>query len=125
MDRNERDRGVTLVELLVVVVILATLAGVVAFSVSGISDTGQTAACRTEASIVRTAEEAFRANDPSHVYGSVTSLKPKYLGTAPAQVTITLSAAVTGPPVIPAGATYSLAWTTGSACASVTPAIAP
>ena len=42
------EEGFTLIELLVVVAILAILAGVVVFAVQGISDKGQTSACKID-----------------------------------------------------------------------------
>ncbi len=56
------DSGFTLIELVIVILILGVLAGVVVFSVRGISDRGSLAACRTEVRTVETAIEAARAN---------------------------------------------------------------
>lgn len=61
--KNALQKGFTLVELLVVIVILGILAAVVVFAVNGISDRGQTAACNTDASTLRTAVEAYRAKN--------------------------------------------------------------
>ncbi len=60
-DKNLAQKGFTLVELLVVIVILGILAAVVVFAVNGIQDRGQNSACSTDASTVRTAVEAYRA----------------------------------------------------------------
>jgi prepilin-type N-terminal cleavage/methylation domain-containing protein len=57
----KEDEGFTLVELLVVIAILGILAGIVVFSVAGITDTGKTAACSTEKAEVQTAQEAYFA----------------------------------------------------------------
>lgn len=58
---RREDRGFTLIELLIVIVILGVLAAVVVFSVRGITDTGEQAACETEVKTVEVAVEAFYA----------------------------------------------------------------
>ena len=60
-DANLLQQGLTLVELLVVIVILGILATVVVFAVNGIQDRGQLNACKIDAQTVRTAVEAYRA----------------------------------------------------------------
>jgi prepilin-type N-terminal cleavage/methylation domain-containing protein len=61
----KKDEGFTLVELLVVIAILGILAGIVVFSVAGITDNGKLSACATEKSEVTTAQEAyFASNSP-------------------------------------------------------------
>jgi peptide/nickel transport system substrate-binding protein len=59
--RGAGHGGFTLIELLVVIVILGILAGVVVFSVSGISNKGESAAFQTDARTLRTAQEAYFA----------------------------------------------------------------
>jgi len=52
------DRGFTLVELLIVIVILGVLATITVFAVRGITDRGKQNACASDAKIMRTAEES-------------------------------------------------------------------
>jgi prepilin-type N-terminal cleavage/methylation domain-containing protein len=113
----KQDEGFTLVELLVVIAILGILAGIVVFSVAGVTDTGQKAACQTEASTVRSAEEAYFANTKS--YGDATNLTSapnKFLQQTPGLVTIAST-----------GTTFTLSWTGGATgtCGKITPAIVP
>ena len=68
------QRGFTLVELLVVVLILGVLAAVVVFSVGGITSRGRNASCVTEVREVRTAIEAYKAQ-------SATNANPANLNT--------------------------------------------
>jgi prepilin-type N-terminal cleavage/methylation domain-containing protein len=57
------EGGFTLIELLIVIVILGVLAAIVAFSVRGITDRGEVAACKAEVKTVATAIEAYYAKD--------------------------------------------------------------
>lgn len=60
------DRGFTLIELLIVIIILGVLAAVVVFSVRGITDNSEEAACKTEIRIVETAIEAYYAENTAY-----------------------------------------------------------
>jgi prepilin-type N-terminal cleavage/methylation domain-containing protein len=57
------EKGFTLVELLVVIVILGILAAVVVFAVGGTEANAKQAACKSEKATVEAAYEAYRAQD--------------------------------------------------------------
>jgi len=84
---EKQDKGFTLVELLIVIVILGILATVTVFAVRGITDQGQTAACSADEKTLEVASEAYVAqygNTPIPVTG----------GTAPTGATWTPGATV-------------------------------
>ena len=60
---TKQDKGFTLVELLIVIVILGILATVTVFAVTGITNKGKTSACQSDAKTIQTAEEAYSANN--------------------------------------------------------------
>jgi prepilin-type N-terminal cleavage/methylation domain-containing protein len=59
--QNVLERGFTLVELLIVVVILGILAGIVVFAVGNLTTGAKTSACSAEKSTIATAVEAYKA----------------------------------------------------------------
>jgi prepilin-type N-terminal cleavage/methylation domain-containing protein len=60
---NKQDKGFTLVELLIVIVILGILATVTVFAVRGITDRGQENACAVDSRTLETSIEAFYAQE--------------------------------------------------------------
>jgi general secretion pathway protein G len=70
IEETKQDKGFTLVELLIVIVILGILATVTVFAVTGITDKGKTSACKADLKTIQTAEEAYSAN-----HGNYTSLQ--------------------------------------------------
>jgi len=58
---EKKDKGFTLVELLIVIVILGILATVTVFAVRGITDQGQQSACKADQKTLEVAVEAYYA----------------------------------------------------------------
>lgn len=82
--RAAKDAGFTLIELLIVIVILGVLAGIVVFSVRGITDRGDTAACQANYSTAVTAVEAYIAKDPAGAKpATLAALVPDFLQSDP------------------------------------------
>jgi general secretion pathway protein G len=66
VEATKQDKGFTLVELLIVIVILGILATVTVFAVTGITNKGKTSACQSDLKVIQTAEEAYNANTGSY-----------------------------------------------------------
>lgn len=60
---RKNESGFTLIELLIVIVILGVLAGIVVFSVSGITDRGDESACKANIATIDVAVEAYYAQE--------------------------------------------------------------
>ncbi|HEY5247295.1 MAG TPA: prepilin-type N-terminal cleavage/methylation domain-containing protein, partial [Dermatophilaceae bacterium] len=84
---RENESGFTLVELLIVIVILGVLAGIVVFSVSGITNRGQKEACSASLKTVQVASEAFYAQKGFYAESMEKQLVPGFLQSAPDTVT--------------------------------------
>ncbi|MEN9645194.1 MAG: hypothetical protein RL238_1863 [Actinomycetota bacterium] len=82
MVAQKKDRGFTLVELLIVIVILGILATVTVFAVRGITDKGQENSCKVERRAIETSFESFFA-DTGGDAAAWTDLVPAYLKTDP------------------------------------------
>ena len=66
VEEKKQDKGFTLVELLIVIVILGILAGIVVFAVGNLTSNAQKNSCATEKSTIITADEAYKAQTGSY-----------------------------------------------------------
>ena len=82
---NKQDKGFTLVELLIVIVILGILATVTVFAVRGITERSQTNACDVERRALETAVEAYYVDIGAQTFpANLAALETAgYLKTAP------------------------------------------
>ncbi|MFN2641134.1 MAG: type IV pilin protein [Actinomycetota bacterium] len=87
--------GFTLIELLIVIVILGILAAIVVFAVGGITNRGQTDACKTDTRTLRTAEEANFAKNSTYA-DMATLVSNGFLASASTYHTIALTGGGTG-----------------------------
>ena len=78
----KNDKGFTLVELLIVIVILGILAAVTVYAVRGITDKSQENSCATEQRAIETATEAYYADNGADA-AAMSDLVPGYLRTDP------------------------------------------
>jgi len=86
-DARRNDAGFTLIELLIVIIILGVLAGIVVFSVRGITDRGDVAACKTNVSTADTGVEAYYAKNGNNP-ASLGALVPDFLKSDPSAATV-------------------------------------
>ena len=113
VEETKQDKGFTLVELLIVIVILGILATVTVFAVTGITNKGKTSACQSDLKVIQTAEEAYNANTGN--YGDQPALVAGGLMHAVSPNFAVTVGAGTG-----AAASYSLAGVVGTDCAGMT-----
>ena len=83
-----RTRGFTLIELLVVIVILGVLGAVVVFSVRGVTNDSQDAACDTEKRTLETAVEAYYAQNGSYAADGDALVTANLIREAPSNYTV-------------------------------------
>lgn len=83
---SKQDKGFTLVELLIVIVILGILATVTVFAVRGITDRGQENSCAVDSRTLSTSIEAFYAQEQRDpLFLEELTVRPLVIGaTAPA-----------------------------------------
>ena len=93
-ENRRSEAGFTLIELLIVIVILGVLAGIVVFSVRGITDRGDVAACKANVKTAEVAVEAYYAKVGSNP-ADLAALVPAYLKSDPSASTVDAKQRVT------------------------------
>jgi prepilin-type N-terminal cleavage/methylation domain-containing protein len=94
---RQGEEGFTLIELLIVIIILGILAAIVVFSVSGITDRGSAAACKSDAATVQTASEAYYAQNGTYAPSETALQTAGFLHSIPSSSEISYAGgAVTG-----------------------------
>jgi prepilin-type N-terminal cleavage/methylation domain-containing protein len=106
VQETKQDKGFTLVELLIVIVILGILATVTVFAVTGITNKGKTSACQSDAKTIQTAEEAYSANTGAYTAVQADLVNAGLLHAPSTKYVVALVAAQVGPPAV--AATYTL-----------------
>ena len=97
-ENRRSEDGFTLIELLIVIVILGVLAGIVVFSIRGITDRGDVAACKSNLKATEVAVEAYYAkngSNPASTGTGVGGLVPDYLKQDPSAAPVPANQRVT------------------------------
>jgi prepilin-type N-terminal cleavage/methylation domain-containing protein len=115
VEETKQNKGFTLVELLIVIVILGILATVTVFAVTGITNKGKTSACKSDATTIQTAEEAYSANNGAYTVLQSDLVNAGLLHSASTKFTIALVGATTT-----TAASYTLTGVAGGDCAGMT-----
>jgi general secretion pathway protein G len=79
IEEENKNKGFTLVELLIVIVILGILATVTVFAVRGITDQGKTSTCKADKKTLETAVEAWYAQNGTVNNPTEAGLVPAFL----------------------------------------------
>ncbi|HEX3090861.1 MAG TPA: prepilin-type N-terminal cleavage/methylation domain-containing protein [Ilumatobacteraceae bacterium] len=91
VEETKQDKGFTLVELLIVIVILGILATVTVFAVTGITNKGKTSACNADLKVLQTAQEANNANTGSYAASQATLVSNGLLHAVSPNFTVAVS----------------------------------
>ncbi len=102
LEVEKQDKGFTLVELLIVIVILGILATVTVFAVRGITDQGQTSACAADKKTLEVAVEAWYAQNGTLTTITEAALVPGLLRAQSTTYDVTSTGGVVAAPNNPA-----------------------
>jgi general secretion pathway protein G len=91
---RKAEGGFTLIELLIVIIILGVLAGIVVFSVRGITDRGDASACKANQKTAEVAVEAYYAKNGSNP-ATLAALVPTFLKSDPSDASVDAKQRVT------------------------------
>lgn len=94
------EKGFTLVELLIVIVILGVLAGIVVFAVGGVTDRGKTSACKADVQAVTTAAEAAYAQNGTYPASIALLVAGGFLHAPPTGEVVTYTVTAGPPPAV-------------------------
>ena len=114
---NKQDKGFTLVELLIVIVILGILATVTVFAVRGITDQGQDSACAATEKTLQVAVESYYAQEGTAADPDMDGLVTADFLVAPSSNYAITSETDGNGAVVPGGATVTAI--VGGECAAV------
>src|SRR2546422_6376135 len=91
MRKMQSQDGLTLIELLIVIVILGILAAIVVFAVGGITDKGKAAACKADRGTIEVASEAYYAQNGSYAATMDALVAAKLLRETPSSTAYTVN----------------------------------
>lgn len=106
--KNDQDKGFTLVELLIVIVILGILSTVTVFAVRGITNNGKKSACAADKKTLEVAAESYMATNGAYPADVATMVSSgllqdastgnwTYAGPAAGDTTYSITAVAGGP----------------------------
>jgi prepilin-type N-terminal cleavage/methylation domain-containing protein len=90
--RASGDRGFTLVELLIVIVVLGILSGIVVFGIARFRSDAQNAACKADVATVSVAADAYDASTGNYPASIDVLVSGQYLKAAPGSGKYTFNA---------------------------------
>lgn len=120
---KKADKGITLIELLIVIVILGILSATIIFAVGGMTSKSAIASCQTDGQTTLTAVDAFAAQNPGVTLTEAaltgSALGGPYLSALPSNGTHYVFTVVAGALDIKIGSAAATGFTSVSQCLTV------